>query len=115
MSEIYQIEIKNGTCEFVAGGNAPDWALAPKFDPAAAKGCKIVCRMGDPDLVHCAVFQMRDKPGGIFVVYDKTGLLFVTIASTNLAFAVAQGYFGAMTANARYGADVFENMEIPDD
>lgn len=115
MSEIYQIEIKNGAPEFVPGAEAPDWALAPKFNPDSARGCKVVCRMGDPELVHCAVFQMRDKPGGIFVVYDRTGLLFVAIAPSNLAFAIGQGYFGSMTANARYGADVFENMEIPDD
>lgn len=114
--ENYLIKIENGQVTFKDGGNAPGWAFAPKLDlDRMEKGAHIVCRMGDPSLTHCAVFTVAGKPGGIFSVYDKNGILFCAEAKTNLAFAIAQGYFGSLTANARYGVDVFENMEMPDD
>lgn len=114
MSESYIIEFADGVPRFKAGGNVPEWAMKVGLASGAIPaGTTIACRMGDPDLLHCAVFYQGN--GGFFCVYGKDGLLFVAQAMTNLDFALAQGFFGEMTANARYGVDVFENMEIPDD
>lgn len=96
--------------------DVPKELLNPRFTPDLAdKKLDFVCRMGDPDLIHCIVYRNSDAPGGVFCVHDKNGLLFAAVAESNLAFAMAEGFFGEMTANARYGVDVFENMEEPDD
>lgn len=114
MAECYTISIKNGRPEFTEGAEIPEWALSREFKPGSVPaGVRLVCRMGDPDLMHCAVYRLAQ--GGIFSVHGRNNLLFAAIAPTNLAFGIAQGYFGELTANARYGVDVFENMEVPDD
>lgn len=116
MPECYLMDYAGGSLAFARGGDVPEWANATGLDAARAPaGVRVVCRMGDPDLIHCAVYAEQNRPGGIFCVYGKNGLLFVATAATELVFAIAQGFFGELTANARYGADVFENMEIPDD
>lgn len=94
----------------------PAELLNPRFTPDLPdKKLDFACRMGDPDLIHCIGYRNSGAPGGVFCVHDKNGLLFAAVAENNLAFAMAEGFFGEMTANARYGVDVFENMEEPDD
>lgn len=114
MAETYFIKLVNGTLEFIPNAKIPEWALERRFNPDAVDNdTKLVCRMGDPDLIHCIIFQ--NKAGGIFAIHGKDNLLFAAMTDNNLTFAIAQGYFGEITANARYGVDVFENMELPDD
>ena len=92
----------------------------PRFTPLAADTAlpaplAVVHRMGDPALLQCAVLRREKAPGGVFRLEDESGPLLVAIAESNLAFALGMGFFGELTANARYGVDVFENMEEPDD
>lgn len=117
MSETYELELTNGLLIFVNDSkNMPAWALEPKFDPTKAEaGVILECRMGDPALLHCAVFRKKGQPGGIFSVYNGKEPLFAAHAASNLLFAAGMGYFGELTANARYGVDVFENMELNDE
>lgn len=117
MPEIYTLQIENGRLVFAPfTEEVPECVLENKFNPdAAPKDIAIACRMGDPDLAHCVVYRRESAPGGYFSLRDKTGLLFAAIAQTNLIFALAVGYFGDVVSNARYGVDIFENMEEPDD
>lgn len=76
---------------------------------------EIVSRLGDPGLLHCAVFRRSEGSGGCFALYDGNGPLFAAVAESNLAFGLGQGFFGRMVSDARYGADIFENMDESDD
>lgn len=117
MAEIYTIHLQHDSLYFLPReGGMPEAALSPTFNPKA-EGDSItpVCRMGDPELAQCIVFRNKSGSGGIFSLHDSEGLLFCAVAENNLVFTIAQGYFGQLVANVRYGVDVFENMEIPDD
>lgn len=115
--ETYTIKLDSGVLVFVNGAeNIPGWALAPTFDPLKAEpGVSLECRMGDPDLVHCVVVRQQNSNGGIFLLYNHKIPLFAAKADTNLVYAQAMGFFGQLTANVRYGVDVFENLELPND
>lgn len=117
MAEIYIITRDGNRISFSpAKESLPASVLSSKFIPPAENtGLRIICRMGDPDLVQCAVFRQNGEDGGIFALHGKDGLMFAAIARDNLAYVLALGFFGELTANARYGVDVFENMELPDD
>ena len=103
--EIYTLEAAEDRLRFVA--QPADTAL-----PAALA---VVHRMGDPALLQCAVLRRENAPGGVFRLEDESGPLLAAIAENNLTFALGMGFFGELTANARYGVDVFENLEEPDD
>lgn len=117
MPETYTIKFAGGRPEFTPTNlNLPDTILASSFNPGSLPAdYAIACRMGDPDLLQCIVWQHADQNGGIFVLHDKNGALLAAKATSALDYAAALGYFGELTANARYGVDVFENMEEPDD
>lgn len=117
MTEIYSLMLDGGNLVFnPSQEKIPQCALDDKFSEEVLKtGLGVFCRMGDPDLVHCVVYRWQKKPGGIFIAHDGGGLLFAALAENNLVFAVACGYFGELTANTRYGADIFEEMHEPDD
>lgn len=113
MSEIYAIHVDGTQLRF-----EPRRDGALKDAPARAShpaGYEAVSRMGDPALLHCAVFRRSDGHGGLFALHDQDGLLFVAVAESNLAYALAQGFFGKMVSEARYGADIFENMDDADE
>lgn len=115
MPEIYNLRIDHGKLTYEESNEqAPQWQLMPTFQPSPEKDLHLVCRMGDPDLMQCLVYKRDKKAGGIFAMHGKEGVLFIAYAANDLTFAVAMGEFGEMTANARYGVDVFENLEVPD-
>lgn len=105
LPELYTLEADGGRLSFkpLAQGAALPSPLA------------VVHRMGDPALIQCAVLRRESAPGGVFRLEDANGPLLAAIAQDNLTFALGMGFFGELTANARYGVDVFENMEEPDD
>ena len=118
MPETYTLEVEKGRLVFMPAKDdaAPACVLAPRFSPAIGKaGLSVAARMGDPELLHCVVFRYENSAGGVFVLHDRTGLLLAALAKSNLAYAMGAARFGEMVANARYGVDVFENMEEPDD
>lgn len=117
MNETYFVNAAQGGVAFApCNETVPDCALAEKFNADILKeDLSVFCRMGDPDLVHCVAFRRQINPGGIFVVRDGGGVLFAAIARDNLSFAAACGYFGEITANNRYGVDIFEEMLEPND
>ncbi len=117
MSEmtVYELNIDKNRIAFTeCAKKPPDFVLAGKFAAHGDAGATFVCRMGDPDLIHCAVYRCPGQ-GGYFSLHDKSGPLFAAIAGNNLVYGMAWAFFGEMVANARYGVDVFENMEEPDD
>ncbi len=115
MSECYNIEISDGKLVFGKRElGVPGCVIQGKL-PEARDGLDAVCRMGDPDLLQCLVYRRENAPGGIFALRDKYGLLFKAVAESELVYSMALGHFGEMTANARYGVDVYENLEEPDD
>lgn len=102
--ELYTLDAQNGTLR-----------LVPRERSAGLpQRLAVVSRMGDPDLLHCAV-QRGEAAGGVFALSDRDGPLFSAVAENNLTFALGLGFFGELVANARYGVDVFENLEEPDD
>lgn len=103
--ELYTLHVADGRLRF-----APRAAGDPLPAPLAVVG-----RMGDPDLLQCVVLRREDAPGGVFRLEDANGPLLAAVAENNLAFALGMGRFGEPVANARYGVDVFENMEEPDE
>lgn len=116
MPEIHNINFDRGVLMFSAGTTQVPQCVLNAADKAAPdKDLTLVCRMGDPDLLQCVVYKKENEPGGYFALLSKKELLYAAIAETNLVFAEAFGHFGEMTANARYGVDVFENLEEPDD
>lgn len=84
-------------------------------DSLPPTGYELAGRLGDPALLHCAVFRSIQGAGGFFAVHDAGGPLFTAVAKSNLAFAAGLGHFGRMLSYARYAADIFENMDDPDD
>lgn len=113
MSEIYTILAEGSRLRFEP---RQDDALNDIPVPGKRSGdYEIVSRMGDPGLLHCAVFRRGEGSGGCFALYDGNGPLFAAVAESNLAFGLGQGFFGKMVSNARYGADIFENMDESDD
>lgn len=117
MSETYLINAAQGIVSFSSCNETiPECVLSEKSSMEILKeGLSVFCRMGDPDLVHCIVFRWQKKPGGIFMIHDRDGILFAAIARDNLSFAAACGYFGEITANNRYGVDIFEELQEPND
>ena len=117
MPETYMINFEQGKIVFNNSAESlPNWVLNPKFDPDAAdREYALVSRMGDPEQLHCVIYRKKEAAGGLFSVFFASENLFAATTPSNLDFAAACGFFGEMTANARYGADVFENMELPDD
>lgn len=117
MPEAYAMEVESGRPRFAARSlGIPDCILGKAYSGALEKeGLAIAARMGDPDLLNCVVFRREKEPGGIFALHDGNGFLFAAVAENNLAFALGMGYFGELVANARYGVDVFENLEEPND
>ncbi|MBD5539478.1 MAG: hypothetical protein HDQ94_05735 [Desulfovibrio sp.] len=103
--EIYTLEADGGRLRFTP--------LAQ--DAALPSPLAVVHRMGDPALLQCAVLRQENAAGGVFRLEDAAGPLLAAVAPDNLTFALGMGFFGELTANARYGVDVFENMEEPDD
>ncbi|WP_291449307.1 hypothetical protein [Desulfovibrio sp.] len=113
MSEIYTILVEGSRLRFEP---RQDDALNDIPVPGKRSGdYEIVSRMGDPGLLHCAVFRRGEGSGGCFALYDGNGPLFAAVAESNLAFGLGQGFFGKMVSDARYGADIFENMDESDD
>lgn len=116
MPEVYTLHIAGDQLNFTPRKvGVPAGVFASTFDPAQVRDLGIVARMGDPDLLQCIVFKRDSEAGGIFAMHDKNGLLFAAVAETALVYAIAMGFFGEMTANARYGVDIFENLELPND
>lgn len=115
MSEIYNFELKDDKPCFTSREIGLPDCVRDGTLPRPGDNLEIVCRMGDPDLLQCLVYKREKNSGGIFAIRDKSGPLFAAAAESDLAYAHALGYFGALTANARYGVDVYENMEEPDD
>ena len=113
MSEIYTILVEGSRLRFEP---RQDDALNDIPVPGKRSGdYEIVSRMGDPGLLHCAVFRRGEGSGGCFALYDGNGPLFAAVAESTLAFGLGQGFFGKMVSDARYGADIFENMDESDD
>lgn len=117
MAEFYTLAFSGKGLVFTAAPEAlPDWLVNIGFDPGkAGPGITLECRIGDPDLLHCAVFRKDQFAGGFFSLFMDKVFLFAAKAVDNLTFAEALGHFGKICANTRYGVDIFENMEIPDD
>lgn len=115
MIEQYMLDIEKGCHVFTKSAlNLPSFALEGAL-PAEKDEFEAFCRMGDPDLLECLVYRGKNSPGGIFHVRDKYGPLYVAVVESALVWSFALGHFGEMTANVRYGVDVFENMEEKDD
>lgn len=117
MSESYTLQIKDGKLLFAECANpAPEWLKSHSFSPAKVEsGVSLASRMGDPEGLNCVAYRKTGVDGGNFAIFFGSSFLFAANADANLAFALGLGFFGELTANARYGADVFENMELPDD
>lgn len=112
LSEAYTITVDSDhiAFELFAGDMSRDFPTSG----VPAPGYAIVSRMGDPELLECIVWRDGKQPGGAFVVRNEE-ILFVAFAESNLAYALGLAYFGQLVANARYGADIFENMGNTDD
>lgn len=68
---------------------------------------------GDPELIHCTVFQNRKTSGGVIVVYNDDTVepapLFCAIARSSLELTEGASHFSEVVANIRYGKDIFES------
>lgn len=117
MQEIYKIAVDKSRISFEPTSQTlPDFIFSNVFNPDSPNcGIDLVTRMGSPDVVHCVIFRFRDKPGGIFAMHDNEGFMFAAVADTNLAYCLAKGFFGELTANARAGVDIFEDLGNTDD
>lgn len=117
MPETYTITPVDGNVSLeIRENDLPPALLRSDFRPdQTIKGIELTARFGDPNLLECLVWRRNKMPGGIFIVREKGAVLFGAVADSALAYALGLGYFGELTANARYGADIFENMEEPDD
>lgn len=116
MSEIYNLVVDKDSLVFLKA--SPDQEkLVSSYQKSSGngKGAGHICRMGDPDILNCLVLKKDNEPGGIFIMHDKNGILYSALAETALAYSLGLGFFGQLTANARYGVDVFENLEIEND
>lgn len=109
MPEKYEIALENGRISFALP--AEDIPEALLKGGSLPEDYSIFTRMGDPELLECAVWRDRDARGGIFVIRAAGVALFAAAARSELVFAQALGYFGDLVAKVRYGADIFENMD----
>lgn len=114
-TETYILEVKDGRLEFIPSGESvPDHVLTIPFMPDNDT-LMIVCRLGDTDLVSCSVFKYSDRNGGIFVLHQNHQPLLTARTSSNLAYCLGLGYFGKLVSYARYGSDIFLNLDDPDE
>ncbi len=66
--------------------------------------------------LQCLVYRRENAPGGIFAPAGQIWLaVYGCCRKRACLLSMALGHFGEMTANARYGVDVYENLEEPDD
>ena len=79
------------------------------------KGYTHINVIGDPGLLHCAVFRKDGGAGGFFALHDTEGVLFMAVAESNLAYGMGLAHMGRMVTYARYGADIFEELGEGDD
>lgn len=111
MNEYYVLEPEGAGVRF---------ALLPEGGPHVAEhgappeGYTLTTRLGDPDLLHCAVYRRTDGPGGLFVLHDGDGRLCAALAESNLAYGLGLAHMGRLVADARYGADIFEDLDDHD-
>lgn len=117
MKEYYTILPDGASVSFQKrDDDAPQFLLSQTFDPKnAPKDLSVVCRMGTPEAMHCIIYRLENRAGGIFAVHDDNGFLFGAIAESELAYALAKGFFGRLAENAANGIDIFENPGIGDD
>lgn len=117
MSEIYGLAITQGRPTLTPlAADLPPALNGGRFNPETSSGgYAITCRMGDPDLLECIVWRRQGETGAVFALRDKNDAICFAIAKSGLEYAAGLSLFGEMTANARYGVDIFENMEEPDD
>lgn len=109
MPEKYEIAVEDGRVSFsMLAGDIPEALIRGVQLP---DNYSVFCRLGDPDLLECVVWRHELEHGGVFVVRAAGEPLFAASARSALAFSLAVGYFGDLTAKARYGADIFENMD----
>lgn len=117
MSELYTLKAQGSDIVFEPREDAAmEDLLAQRTGIPAALGKRwsLAARMGDPELLHCAVW--RGQPGGCFVLYNEEGVpLLAAMAESNLTYALGLAHFGRMVAEARYGADIYENLGDDDD
>lgn len=71
----------------------------------------IHARLGDQSLLETVIFMKDNLPGGFFLLHTLAKILFIAAARDNLAFALGMGYFGKICSYAKYGLDIFENMD----
>lgn len=108
MNELYRLEMAGPSLNF-----AP--RPADGIDLTTPANCELVSRLGDPELVHCAVWRRVNGQGGLFVLYDGDGApLLAAEAENNLVWAHGLAHFGRLVAEARYGADIHENLDDDD-
>ena len=69
---------------------------------------RIFCRMGDPALIACDCWKKNNSSEAVFKIGSEGRCLFYVVSENGLAFAEALSHFGNLCANARYGADIFE-------
>lgn len=106
MHECYTIEIEGTGLRF-----APRKDGGVSYLPGQPpKGHSLVNLIGDPALMHCAVFRKEEGAGGLFAMHDTEGVLFVAVAESNLAYGMGLAHMGRMVTYARYGADIFEEL-----
>lgn len=116
MSECYLLSLEKGRLRFTPHDDAT--LLAALTGDTAPHGYAVTRRLGDPELLHCAVLRLPPElnaPGGIFFVQMQDEPLFAAVAESNLAFAHGLAHFGKLVSYARYGADIFENPHDDDD
>lgn len=111
MAKIYEITASRGSVEFEPYVGIFPRELLEKSYTHGVPGIEVAGRMGDPDLLYCIAYRRTETHGGFFVMFDRYGLLYGAIAQTNLDYAAALGYFGMITSNARYGADIYEELD----
>ncbi|WP_374289060.1 hypothetical protein [Desulfovibrio desulfuricans] len=112
MYECYTLELEGSALRFAPrkdGGK--DLAYLPGQPP---KGYTLINLIGDPGLLHCAIFRKEEGPGGFFVMHDTEGMLFMAVADTNLTYGMGLAHMGRMVTYARYGADIFEELSEDD-
>lgn len=109
MPEKYNLAVEKGQVSFTLYvGDIPEALL--RGAPVSSEYA-IFTRLGDPDLLECVVWRQKDESGGIFVVRAADQTLYGAVAENGLTFSLALAYFGDLVAKARYGADIFENMD----
>lgn len=111
MNEYYVLEPEGAGLRFAP---LPEGGPALPEHGAPPAGYTLAARLGDPELLHCAAYRRADGPGGLFVLHDGEGRLFAALAESNLAYGLGLARMGSLTAYARYGADIFEDLDNDD-